>query len=113
MPEMIETTEDLRRLVEEDFSWRPQTRLKLSPGLWEYEWGLLVVMMVQDTYNPDPRHLTKVVHRRSLRMTTLPIPEMEAIRVIRHELHGVDLHESDEWIRVRGEMLFNPHRRDQ
>lgn len=109
----ISTWEELRDLVERRMSWRPDTRLELwidGEGDFlrdPYAIALLVQMKVPDTYDPAHR-VTLVTHRRPL-FIHLPAPEEGVIRQIRHELHAVDMHESDEWIKVDGAMLFDPH----
>jgi hypothetical protein len=93
------------RGIVERFSYKPNVQLRVynpndNPTLH-------VVMHVPNTYDPDNPEMVTVTHRFALPWRVLP--DKDAIGIIRSHIRTAEAHEADEWIRVAGEMLFNPH----
>jgi len=116
---MIENWIDLRRFVDQEITWMPNARLELDMSSIDigldgpsdyYLATLLVHLRVRDTYRPDDPHELAITHRRPMPYLRFPVPEAEVVKTIRRILHEVVKHESDEWFRVHGEMVFNPHK---
>lgn len=92
-----------------DFSYRPECEFHIVPSMGYSVFGvrLQIRRKVEDTYNPG-RMITVIFN------ATLPefggmVDEAEALLYVRQEIHIMEKHEADEWIRYKGEMIFNPH----
>lgn len=105
------------QLFLEDFDYhRPNYRLEF---LYD-ELAVVVKIATVDTYSVDiyadpddhqnPREFL-VLHRHGLPFFFQD--DQWALAIVRNILHRVDNHETDEWIRYKGEMVFDPHRNDR
>jgi hypothetical protein len=52
----------------------------------------------------------KIEHRK---IFPLPIPRDALFPYLRHAIHAAAVHEADEWIRVDGEMVYDPHKAEK
>lgn len=68
---------------------------------------IFVEVWTEDTYNPGS--MIRVVHRRDVPEFKL-LGQTEALKWLQRILHSVECHESDEFFRFRGEMIFDPHK---
>lgn len=73
---------------------------------YEYR-NLVLVVEVPTADSRNPGQQVVVTHRQ-------PVPPFfegwhDFVRWVRYELHATEIHEADEWIRVDGEMVFDPH----
>jgi hypothetical protein len=83
---------------------------KFSCGLPSYTGPSVLIFVdifnVEDTYHPG--RMIRVRHIR-------PAPEFDqlglkrALDHLRNVISYVEQHESDEWLRYKGEMIYNPH----
>lgn len=67
---------------------------------------IVVTVMTEDTYNPGKP--LRVDHN-------YPVPPFDVLgeegaqSFLRNIIHSVECHESDEWLKFNGEMVFDPH----
>jgi hypothetical protein len=96
------------RQIVERITYKPNVKLKVyNPRDTPM---LCIEMRVHDTFHPDSEELVKIGHQFALPCQR--IPEEAAINIIRGLVHRAEhdgAHESDEWLRVDGEMRWNPH----
>lgn len=121
MNDMIETYSDAEKAFARLAFTMPGYTMELrTPGLGEYHetYGgalmpfLRVTVKTRDTYRPDDPHLFTVQHMRRLFIPT-PFPLDEFVRLIFHEIRSVLDHETKEWFRVDGIMVYDPHKNDR
>jgi len=82
---------------------------KPPSGFWpEVVGALALTARTVDTYGEVPGEI-KVQHVTPIRV---PIPAEHMPHVFRNAVHQALCHEGDEWIRIDGVMMFDPHRDD-
>lgn len=69
---------------------------------------LIVKMRVENTYRPG--EMIPIIFQHFLPAWRHIGDDAEAMRFIRDALHDMERHESDEWIRLDGEMIYDPHK---
>lgn len=104
------TIEDIEAVLER-VTYRPGWKIRILPpeGPFHYDRALylLVEARVEDTFNPGRE--VRVWHQRPVLPPDLIRDEEHFLYLLRRELGQVECHERDEWLRVDGEMKFNPH----
>lgn len=88
----------------DSLSYKPGWEFRVQEGKWDTTL-LIHLTDVQDTYS-DRR--IRVTHRYVLPLRCPPDAGY-ARRWVRDCIHRTEMHESDEWIRFNGEMVYNPH----
>ena len=87
-------------------TYRPNVELRFDRGTVGLPPRFMVGMMTEDTYNPG-RHI-RIVHS-----TYLPAgvcnDEKWALAFIRQCVHNMEAHEADEWLKLDGQVVNNPH----
>lgn len=95
----------------ERLTYKPNYRLEIPTPEFEVEHRLgeqlLIKVNTEDTYHPG-RPIV-VTHLKVLPPWDFVADEGDALRRIRECIHSVELHESDEWLKLDGKMPFDPH----
>lgn len=71
---------------------------------------LIVQATVENTYRRG--QMIPIIFQSNLPLWRHMRDDKEAMSFIREALHDMERHESDEWIRLDGEMIFDPHAMD-
>jgi len=70
------------------------------------EYRLIIQAMFPDSRNPN----RKVPVRNTSRLPDFRADDLELmIRFVRSRIQDLEIHESDEWIRLNGELVCDPH----
>lgn len=93
-----------------DFTYKPGVRLELEEDRVRKPYGSILRVHV-DTV--DTRRLPAINPLELAHQTVVPeecyISEKFAKSFVRQCIRNMELHEMDEWLRYRGELLHDPH----
>lgn len=99
--------EQIARFVRERVSYKPGWELRVDAVGPSYHPFLSVRADLEDSY--DPGRQTRI----GIRQAIPPVrSEEQLLRWVRDALGRIELHERDEWLKLDGEMPFDPHRDD-
>ena len=89
------------------FSYKPNFKFKAYRKHIEYDLIVLDIEMTvphRDTLDP-----TKVITQRALGFRDVPKNELEFAQWMREIIRHLEMHEVDEWVKMDGLRIFDPH----
>ena len=99
----------VQRWLDQHVTYKPGWTIRVTDDAREGAWGeakLQLSYEAEDTYNPG--HTTRVVGQTIIDLAAFPTRE-QFLCFIRSQIHRLECHEADEWLKVDGQMPFDPH----
>lgn len=103
------TFEKAREIVS-NITYKPGWSISIHENYGYYQFPVLTIdAEVRDSY--DPSKIVSIRGTKTLSHSLIyDLTKMSLLQLIRQFIHQTEIHESDEWIRLNGEMIFNPHK---
>lgn len=87
-------------------SYKPGSRIRAFPGIGPYDEyigiSIAVPSLERDSHQPSFLYA-------NCSISLFAATEQELLKVIREAIRTMELHEVDEWIKFKGERIFDPH----